>query len=83
MTENVYTPAEAGKLLKVGKAKVADMIASGQLEAVKLGYKTVRIKADSVHRILMPHSALGDAIMKACSIETVMLNQFDPDAKEH
>lgn len=42
------TKAEVGHLLGVGTAKVTDLIDSGLLEAIRLGYRTVRVSVASV-----------------------------------
>lgn len=45
------TKAEVGHRLGVGTAKVTDLIDSGLLEAIRLGYRTVRVSVASVEEL--------------------------------
>ena len=47
-----FTPDEVSQKLKVGKQTVMSYIAKKELEAIKLGYKTIRIPASALYRFL-------------------------------
>lgn len=44
-------PDEAAQLLRVGRRKVLDLIASGELQAYRLGHRTIRIRRADVDRL--------------------------------
>lgn len=48
----LVTTSEAARALRVGRGKIASLIADGRLKAVRLGRRTVRIKADSLGKLL-------------------------------
>lgn len=48
----LITPKEAREVLKVGKNKLSQLIAERRVEAIRLGARCVRIKTDSVVRLL-------------------------------
>lgn len=52
LTRRLGTLADAADALAVSTRTVRRYIADGQLEAVCLGRKTLRIKADSVERFI-------------------------------
>jgi excisionase family DNA binding protein len=43
----LYTPAESGAKLKVGRTKMAQLIASGEIRSVRIG-RSRRIPADAL-----------------------------------
>lgn len=49
---DVLTITESCLLLKVGTTKLRELISSGSLDVVRLGYRTVRIKRSSIDRLL-------------------------------
>lgn len=55
-TTELITTREARFALKVGKTKLSELIASGRLEAIRLGERTVRVKADSLRRLVDGHA---------------------------
>ncbi len=52
LTRRLVTLADAADALAVSTRTVRRYIADGQLEAVRLGRKTLRIKADSIERFI-------------------------------
>ena len=52
LTRRLVTLADAADALAVSTRTVRRYIADGQLEAVRLGRKTLRIKAESVERFI-------------------------------
>jgi excisionase family DNA binding protein len=46
------TVDEVGQRLRIGPEKVMDLITSSRLEALRLGRRCVRIRADSVERLI-------------------------------
>ena len=48
----LLTTRETGQALRVGREKVSELIKAGRLEAVRLGNRTIRVKASSVERLL-------------------------------
>lgn len=57
--ESLLTPEEAAELLKVSKASVLRLVKVGKLPASRLGRRTIRIRADSLARLIM--EATGQA----------------------
>lgn len=49
---DVLTIPESCRLLKIGTTKLRELISSGSLEVVRLGYRTVRVKRSSIKRLL-------------------------------
>jgi excisionase family DNA binding protein len=49
---DVLTITESCQLLKIGTAKLRELISSGSLDVVRLGYRTVRVKRASIDRLL-------------------------------
>jgi excisionase family DNA binding protein len=52
VTRRLVSLADAAEALSVSPRTVRRYIASGQLEAVRLGRKTLRIKIDSIERFI-------------------------------
>ena len=52
LTHRLVTLNDAADVLAVSTRTVRRYIADGQLEAVRLGRKTLRIKADSIDRFI-------------------------------
>ena len=52
VTRRLVSLADAADALAVAPRTVRRYIASGQLEAVRLGRKTLRIKIDSIERFI-------------------------------
>ena len=52
VTRRLVSLADAAEALAVSPRTVRRYIASGQLEAVRLGRKTLRIKIDSIERFI-------------------------------
>jgi excisionase family DNA binding protein len=48
----LLTVKEVMAVLKIGRTKTYELIAAGQLEFIKFGARTTRIKADSVEKLL-------------------------------
>ncbi len=46
------TADEVGKRLRIGREKVMNLVDSGQLKALRLGRRCVRIRADSVEQLV-------------------------------
>lgn len=46
------TVDEVGQRLRIGPEKVMDLIETGKIEALRLGRRCVRIRADSVERLI-------------------------------
>lgn len=55
ITRRLVSLAEAADSLAVSARTVRRYIADGQLEAVRLGRKTLRIKVDSIDRFIDRH----------------------------
>jgi excisionase family DNA binding protein len=52
------TVNEAARMIGVGRTKLYELIASGEIEAVKLG-KSTRITTSSLHKLVMQRRAPG------------------------
>ncbi|WP_324827925.1 helix-turn-helix domain-containing protein [Qipengyuania zhejiangensis] len=49
---------DAARMIGVGRTKLYELIANGELEAVKIG-KATRITTSSLHRLVERHRALN------------------------
>ena len=49
---------DAARMIGVGRTKLYELIATGELETVKIG-KATRITTDSLHRLVERHRALN------------------------
>ncbi len=56
MSLNVYTPLEAGKMLRIGKSKVYELLHKGEIKSIKNG-----------RRFLIPEACLIEYIEKHVS----------------
>ena len=54
-TRRLVSLAEAAEILAVSPKTVRRYIAAGDLDAVRLGRRTIRIKTDSIHRLIDAH----------------------------
>lgn len=55
--ESLLTPDEAASLLKMSKVTVLRWVKSGRLPASRLGRNVLRIRRDSVERLLLESAA--------------------------
>lgn len=55
MTPLAYTVAEAAEALRLGRNRVYDMVAAGELPALRIG-KSIRIPADSLNQWIKQHT---------------------------
>ena len=51
-TVRLLTVKEVMSVLKIGRTKTYELIAAGQLEFIKFGTRTTRVKADSVEKLV-------------------------------
>ncbi|MGK2876053.1 MAG: helix-turn-helix domain-containing protein [Nocardioides sp.] len=59
ITRQLVTIADAAVALAVSTRTVRRYIADGQLDAVRLGRKTLRIKVESIERLVDEHPVAG------------------------
>ena len=52
MSDKLLTRQEVAELLGTGTRKVDDFIRRGELEAIRLGSRTIRVMESSLHELL-------------------------------
>lgn len=55
VSRRLVSLAEAAEILAVSVKTVRRYIAAGELDAVRLGRRTIRIKAESIERLIEAH----------------------------
>ena len=56
----VYTPKDAAQILKIGKSKIYELIASGEIPSIRLGRRCLRIPAEALSTYLAQAAAVGE-----------------------
>ena len=56
----VYTPKDAAQVLKIGKSKIYELIASGEIPSIRLGKRCLRIPAAALSAYLARATAVGE-----------------------
>ena len=65
-TRRLIPLTEAAEILAVSVKTVRRYVAAGELDAVRLGRRTIRIKAESIERLIDAHPVNGWRTGTAC-----------------
>jgi predicted site-specific integrase-resolvase len=57
--QRLVSPVQTGEILGVSTKSVRRYIAAGDLDAVRLGRKTIRVKVESIDRLIDAHPVNG------------------------